>query len=397
MRLGEYLIDAGVLTQQALNQSLQEQSGGKDRLGSILIHSGLASPDEVAIALGKQHQVMPALVRHLVHYDPQVLRLVSAQTAANYGLLPIAWAGTEDKKLVVCFRDPTQVAVLNQLAEKLNVGIIPCVASELTMKTYWQHYYASQPSTDDLEVNVDDFQDNDALPDSGYGSLQVVQLDDSSVERLERGFFLSDLGARSALEMVSTHASDNGPNINAEATPKSVSEPEPAHKEIADVLSEIAQAQDRSAVLTALMSFLRQRFGGAVFFTVKDGLAMGLEGFGGHLDDPETVLALMLPVKTGMLGHCMTNKERWLGQPASCDTTAQARFLKLFALTSEHEAAAFPIQLGKRVIALLYVHGISDTLDDQAINELESSISVLQTTFDGIVRRAREARSQTAK
>jgi hypothetical protein len=55
-RLGDLLVKEKVLTQEQLEQALktQKDSGGKDRLGSVLVRLGFLSDEDVTNFLSRQ-------------------------------------------------------------------------------------------------------------------------------------------------------------------------------------------------------------------------------------------------------------------------------------------------------------------------------------------------------
>ncbi|HAF08281.1 TPA: general secretion pathway protein GspE, partial [candidate division WOR-3] len=56
-RLGDLLIDEGLITKDQLNQALSQQKENGGRLGSILVQMGFVTDDQISKALGKQYNV----------------------------------------------------------------------------------------------------------------------------------------------------------------------------------------------------------------------------------------------------------------------------------------------------------------------------------------------------
>ena len=56
-RLGELLIDAGLITAEDLNRALKMQVGGNRRLGRILVKMGAISSDQLLETLSSQFQL----------------------------------------------------------------------------------------------------------------------------------------------------------------------------------------------------------------------------------------------------------------------------------------------------------------------------------------------------
>ena len=57
MKIGEALIKAGLITQEQLDQALEEQQKSNDRLGDIFLRKGLVSPEQIAPVLAKYFHI----------------------------------------------------------------------------------------------------------------------------------------------------------------------------------------------------------------------------------------------------------------------------------------------------------------------------------------------------
>jgi hypothetical protein len=431
MRLGEILIAAGLLTSDQLAEALaRQQQSKRGRLGTHVVHLGLATPDQIAQALANQHKVPPALVRHFVHHDPKVAQLIGPKVAATHSLLPIAFSRAGGRRLVICLRDPNQPELLQKLEQALGVPVTACVASELAIGIYLDHYYGVQASfdspparaesEDDLDIDIGDFDE----AKSGLESLQLVDLDHRDVERAKPEAFSPEALRRSSIQQALAAAQVSSAGIDA--LDHMAAEPPPAPKpstnrratdtdssasadraqkvpganfddtdwqELPELLDAIDHAEQRTAVSDSIMSFLHQRFAAGMMFTIKDGLAMGHRGFGGHLDDKDTVTALMLPLQKNILGAAHDSGELWRGDPAQMSSAAQERFLKLFDLgKAPSDVVVAPVAVGSRVVCLLYAHahqGIE--LDDPDVEELAQVAEATKRAFARLIKKSRAA------
>ncbi len=451
MRLGEILMAAGLLNAGQLGEALERQrQSNTGRLGSHVVHLGLATPDQIAQALAKQHNVPPALVRHFVHHDPKVAALVGAKAAVTHSLLPIAFSRAGGRRLVVCFRDPNQPQLIQRLEQALGIPVTPCVASELAIAVYLDHYYGVQAqfdspparaeSEDGVDIDMDEFDE----AESGLESLQLVNLDHHDVERAKPEGFIPEAQRQSVIRqaLAAAQASSAGidaldliaaeptppretqktesPNPHLEATSPGPASPNPVPKAVAsmpksaprlpgasfhdadwqelpELLEAIDHADQRTAVSDSIMSFLHQRFAAGMMFTIKDGLAMGHRGFGGHLDDKDTVTALMLPLQKNILGAAHDSGELWRGDPAQISSAAQERFLKLFDLgKAPSDVVVAPVAVGSRVVCLLYAHahqGIE--LDDPDVDELAQVAEATKRAFARLIQKSRASAAST--
>tara|TARA_R110002096_G_scaffold436038_1_gene665744 strand:+ start:6553 stop:7881 length:1329 start_codon:yes stop_codon:yes gene_type:complete len=438
MRLGEILIAAGLLSAEQLDEALARQrQSSTGRLGSHVVHLGLATPDQIAQALAKQHSIPPALIRHFVNHDPKVATLIGSKIAVTHSLLPIAFSRAGGRKLVVCFRDPNQPELIQRIEKALGIPVTACVASELAIAVYLDHYYGVQPSFDspapraESEDGVDIDMDELDEAETGFESLQLVDLDHQDVERAKPEAFVPEGQRHSAIRqaMAAAQAGTAGIDaldlIAAEPTPPpstnrratdlgpSASEAEASEKaprvpgadfddsdwqELPELLEAIEQAEQRTAVSDSIMSFLHQRFAAGMMFTIKDGLAMGHRGFGGHLDDKDTVTALMLPLHKNILGAAHDSNELWRGDPQKISSVAQERFLKLFDLGKPPEdVVVAPVSVGARVVCLLYAHahqGIE--LDDPDVEELAQVAEATKRAFARLIKESRVKKSRAS-
>ena len=75
--LGRLLLDAGVLTQEALDEVLAAQRADKRRLGELLVERGVATPLQLAQLLSRQLSCPWISLAHL-EVPPDVVALLPA-------------------------------------------------------------------------------------------------------------------------------------------------------------------------------------------------------------------------------------------------------------------------------------------------------------------------------
>src|ERR1051325_7660541 len=111
VRFADELIAAGILTEPQLDLALLEQKRSGQQLGPILVQLGFVRPEVLAEHLAKQaetRQVNP----HSAPIDPAVLRLVSADLARRFRVIPIAQS---DHTLTVAMANPFDVVAIDTL------------------------------------------------------------------------------------------------------------------------------------------------------------------------------------------------------------------------------------------------------------------------------------------
>lgn len=112
MRIGELLVQRGLVGAEDLACAIADQRYVGKRLCALLVTRGLVDVDAAARALADLHAVSAALTKHFDNRDRNLERLLPAHLARTHGALPLG--RLRDGELVVCVRDPkphTQAAL----------------------------------------------------------------------------------------------------------------------------------------------------------------------------------------------------------------------------------------------------------------------------------------------
>ena len=142
-RIGELLIEAGLLTAEQLEQALRAQVMWGGRLGTNLIELGFIELDPLAQALGRQHRLPAALGRHFEKVDRELQRLLSAEVADRFCVVPLLRVGPA-RKVVVAGVAPLGRKALVVIADELGVEpshVISSIAPELRIRYQLEWVY----------------------------------------------------------------------------------------------------------------------------------------------------------------------------------------------------------------------------------------------------------------
>jgi len=139
-RLGELLMDAGLISKDQLGKALQRQKSWGDRLGANLIATGAMSEDKLLLFLARNTGVGEIdLDATEISYD--VANLITGRIAEQFNLIPVR---VEEKNtLVVACADPTDLNALDQLAFITGQKIVPLVSSYSSIVRAINRYYAT--------------------------------------------------------------------------------------------------------------------------------------------------------------------------------------------------------------------------------------------------------------
>jgi type II secretory ATPase GspE/PulE/Tfp pilus assembly ATPase PilB-like protein len=121
--LGQVLLDAGLISEDQLQEAQQIQQAGRGSFGSVVAKRGWVSPQSLAMALSL-HLNLPLidLTRHSV--QPEVLRQVPEDFARKHHLIPL---DVLEDGLAVVMEDPTDIQVLEELTARSGMRILPMV------------------------------------------------------------------------------------------------------------------------------------------------------------------------------------------------------------------------------------------------------------------------------
>jgi type IV pilus assembly protein PilB len=138
VRLGELLLREKRISAAQLQEALTHQRSNGGRLGSSLVKLGFVKDDDISAVLSRQYGV-PAITLNQFTLDPAVVRLVPAETAIKYHVIPVSRSGTT---LTLAMTDPTNVFAMDDIKFMTGLHVEPVVASENAIRDGIDKYYA---------------------------------------------------------------------------------------------------------------------------------------------------------------------------------------------------------------------------------------------------------------
>jgi type IV pilus assembly protein PilB len=144
VRLGDLLLREKRVTPVQLQEALNHQRKNGGRLGASLVQLGFLTDDDIAAAISRQVGV-PAINLREFDLDPNVVRLVAAESASKYNVLPVAKSGTT---LTLAMADPTNVFAMDDIKFMTGLHIEPVVASEVAIRDAITRYFGAHRNGD---------------------------------------------------------------------------------------------------------------------------------------------------------------------------------------------------------------------------------------------------------
>jgi len=180
-KLGEILIEWGVIDEKALSDALEYGMEHNKRIGESLVELELCAEDDVAKALATQFGLeFIDLDHHPV--DRSVLELIPSKLIEDYLVLPLA---EESNRLKVIVTDPLDLETLDLLRFRLNREVVPTLAATAKVKRFIEKFV--NPEGDVLSQTMASI-DQEA-PEEGEGEtygkvLEKDQDGDAPIVRL---------------------------------------------------------------------------------------------------------------------------------------------------------------------------------------------------------------------
>src|SRR3989339_291666 len=136
-RIGDYLIEAGLIDQATLAKALEIQKSQKKKIGQVLIEMGVADDVTIAKALAEQLKI-PFVRLEKKKIPDEVVNLVPAELAENYMLIPVT---LQDKKLVDATANPLEFYALDDLRFATHMAIQMVVSPERDILDAIERHY----------------------------------------------------------------------------------------------------------------------------------------------------------------------------------------------------------------------------------------------------------------
>jgi type IV pilus assembly protein PilB len=201
-RLGQVLVQEGLLTREQLAQALAEQKSSKFRLGYVLVKLGLIQEIEITKVLARQYR-MPAVDLTNFQVDSKIIRLIPAEMAVKNVVLPLK---REGRTLTVAMADPTDIGLLEDLKFITRYDLFPVIAGEFTLRTLIEKHYdtaaAEQQQLSNMLRDMEEMDDADVevLEEHEDDAATQAQIDDAPVVKLINGI-LTDAVRRGASDI----------------------------------------------------------------------------------------------------------------------------------------------------------------------------------------------------
>jgi type IV pilus assembly protein PilB len=175
--IGRILIKMGVLTREKVHKALQiqQERGGRVKIGEILLELGMVDDDQLQIALAGQRG-MGYINIDDIDISSDLIKMVPAQMAKSYRIIPLQFDESE-KKLTVVIDNPDNFRATDDLTTLLGSKIEAGITDTAALEAALTKYYEGQDEQEGINELIGEIQSDSML--SGFeGRNQSIDLDE---------------------------------------------------------------------------------------------------------------------------------------------------------------------------------------------------------------------------
>lgn len=150
-KIGEMLIEQGLITQHQLNEALEEQKVTGQKIGEILVNKGWIAREELERILAKQSGVVTFDLSGYI-IEPHIVELVPEDLAVKYKLMPVFKV---ENTLTVAMTDPSNVFVIDELERRTGCIIEPVLTNEMDIRRAQDQFYGTSGTLQEIIASID--------------------------------------------------------------------------------------------------------------------------------------------------------------------------------------------------------------------------------------------------
>jgi type IV pilus assembly protein PilB len=153
-RLGEMLLEAGLLTEEQLRQALGDHKKFGLKLGQFLVQQGIVSESEIVELISRQLKIAKY---HPDKYpvDLGLSKIIPADIAQKYQVVPLRKKG---QLLVIAMTDPLDIKAMDTIEVLANTEVEPVICTEQELNQMFGSLYGAYSDLDGVLESIEQVQ-----------------------------------------------------------------------------------------------------------------------------------------------------------------------------------------------------------------------------------------------
>lgn len=335
-RLGEYLIEQGVLSPRQLQEALRSQRIFGGSLGTHLVELGLLAEDALVDALASIHSVRAAYRTEVLSAPPEVVALLSPDFAKRHRAIPFRVDGDD---LHLAIQNPADSLAVHEAAFLTGFNVVPFVTLERVLRDALLGFHRLEPTKSRPAI--------DTAP-------QVLP------QRAEP----------------TRSSTDEEPRAQQRAnTPWS----------LRDVAQRLAEATHRDEILDLLVSEVARFFPRAAVFAIKADEAVLHRSHGLSIGEGRVVSVSLSD--SSVLSFAKQSAEIHYGPVAA--TPANQDFYTLLGGRAPKAALVLPVLVKGRLVCVLYGDDLDEASPAPDFHRLRKAVALASLALEILILRGK--------
>ena len=159
VRLGDLLVQKGLITEEQLSEALKQQKEKKLMLGEMIVSMGFASQSQINDVLC-EHLNIDFVDMREEEPDPQVLSLLDESIMRKYTLVPLRHDNNNAGALQVAMADPMNILAMDDINIITGMQVVPILANAQDINAFLDKAFGQQQAQNIVELYKREQEDN---------------------------------------------------------------------------------------------------------------------------------------------------------------------------------------------------------------------------------------------
>ncbi len=179
-RLADLLVEEKLISKTQLDEALEVQKQGGDKLGTVLVEKGFINEEKLLQFLAEKTGVSYVSLADIGEIGEEAVAAVPEAIARQKMLMPF---NKTKERLTIAIADPLNVLILDDLKMLTGCDVVACLASESEIVAAHDKYYKQASSQEVLEEIVKQSAVDEAAADALEHVEEKAAKDDSNLEQ----------------------------------------------------------------------------------------------------------------------------------------------------------------------------------------------------------------------
>jgi len=172
MRIGELMVNQGLITREQLEECLRKQVHEKKKLGVVLVENGYATERQIAEVLEFQLGY-PSVSLLDEQPDDAAVRLIPETLARKHAVIPLRKVAG---KLLLAMEDPLDYGAIEDVRLYTGLAVQPVIATRSEIEQALSRLYGMQDSVEEMMIELAQPMDEDNVKEAQDVSSPIVRI-----------------------------------------------------------------------------------------------------------------------------------------------------------------------------------------------------------------------------